>query len=73
MNCFRGTWQSLNFDKEYLFGFETFVFATSGIVSMYNQLLTLQEKDKLEITSYDPFKEITLIQLTRTHWIDQKW
>ncbi len=47
---------SLNFDKEYLFGFETLVFATSGILSMHNQLVTLKEKGKLEIASYDPFK-----------------
>ncbi len=26
-------WSSLNFDKEYLFGFETLVFETSGILS----------------------------------------
>ncbi len=31
MSHFRGAWQGLNFDKEYLFGFETLVFATSGI------------------------------------------
>ncbi len=37
MSPFRGVWQSLNFDKEYLFGFETLVFATSGILSMHNQ------------------------------------
>ncbi len=42
---------SLNFDKEYLFGFET----TSGILSMHKQLVTLQRERKLEITSYDPF------------------
>ncbi len=29
MSRFRGALQSLNFDKEYLFGFETLVFATS--------------------------------------------
>ncbi len=34
----------LNIDKEYLFGFETLVFATSGILSMYNQLVTLQRE-----------------------------
>ncbi len=33
---------SLNFYKEYLFGFETLDFATSGIVSMHEQLVTLQ-------------------------------
>ncbi len=48
--------QNLNFDNEYLFGFETLVFATSGILSMHNQLVTLKEKEKLEIASYDPFK-----------------
>ncbi len=45
-----------NFDKEYLFGYETLVFATSGILSMHKQLVTLQRESKLEITSYDPFK-----------------
>ncbi len=37
---------SLNFDKEYLFGFETLVFATSGILSMHKQLVTLQRESK---------------------------
>ncbi len=46
MSRFRGAWQSLNFDKEYLFGFETLVFATAGILSMYNQLVTLQRERK---------------------------
>ncbi len=41
MSHFRGLWQSLNVDKEYLFGFETLVFATSGILSIHNQLVTL--------------------------------
>ncbi len=50
-----GAWQNLNFYKEYLFGFETLVFATSGILSMHNQLVTLQRERKLEIASYDPF------------------
>ncbi len=35
-----------NFDKEYLFGFETLVFATSGISSIHNQLVTLQRERK---------------------------
>ncbi len=43
---FMGAWQSLNFDKEYLFGFETLVFATSRILSMHNQLVTLQRERK---------------------------
>ncbi len=45
MSCFRGAWQSLNFDKEYLFG-ETLVFATSGILSINNQLVTPQRGRK---------------------------
>ncbi len=52
---FRGAWQSLNFDKEYLFGFEILVFATSGILSMHNQLVTLQQwriLDKIIIIKY---------------------
>ncbi len=48
MSHFRGPWQSLNFDKEYLFGFETLVFATSGILSM--QILKSQKQlDELAI------------------------
>ncbi len=35
-----------DFYKEYLFGFETLVFATSGILSMHNQLVTLQRESK---------------------------
>ncbi len=37
---------SLNFDKEYLFGFETLDFATLGITSMHEQLVTLQRERK---------------------------
>ncbi len=48
MSRFRGAWTSLNFDKEYLFGFETLVFATSGILYMHNQLVTLQRKENLK-------------------------
>ncbi len=46
MSCFRGAWMSLNFYKEYLFGFETLVFATSGILSVHEQLVTLQRERK---------------------------
>ncbi len=46
MSCFNSVWQSLNFDKEYLFGFETLVFATSGILSIHNPLVTLQRESK---------------------------
>ncbi len=45
MSRFRGAWTNLNFDKEYLFGFETLVFVTSGIVSMRNQLVTPQREN----------------------------
>ncbi len=41
MSRFRGAWQSLNFYKECLFGFETLVFATSGILSMQLDVLEL--------------------------------
>ncbi len=52
-----GGLQSLNLDKEYLFGFETLVFVTSGILSMHNQLVTLQrERKRLNHIIYDPFK-----------------
>ncbi len=47
MSRFRGAWQSLNFYKEYLFGFETLVFVTSGILSMHKQLVTLQRERKI--------------------------
>ncbi len=53
----RRAWTSLNFYREYLFGFETLVFATSEILSMHEQLVTLQREIKLEIASYDPFKQ----------------
>jgi len=56
MRCFRGAWTSLNFDKEYLIGFETLVFVTSGILSMHEQLVILQRERKLEIASNDAFK-----------------
>ncbi len=41
MSSFRGAWQSLNFDKENLFGFETLIFATVQILSMHKQIVTL--------------------------------
>ncbi len=49
MSHFRGAWQSLNFYKEYLFGFETLVFATSGILSMHKQHVTLQRERKTSL------------------------
>ncbi len=39
-------WTSLNFYKEYLFGFEILIFATLGILSMHEQLVTLQREKK---------------------------
>ncbi len=39
-------WSSHNFDKEYLFGYETLVFVTSRIVSMHDQPVTLQRESK---------------------------
>ncbi len=60
---------SLNFDKEYLFGFETLIFATSGILSMHNKLVTLKEKAKLEIAPYDSFKLIFWYFLP--YWLDK--
>ncbi len=49
MSHFRGPWQSLNFDKEYIFGFKTLVFVTSAIFSMQSiyQLVTLQRERKI--------------------------
>ncbi len=56
--CFRRAWQSLNFYKEYLFGFETLVFVTSGILSIYAQTAcnTPKRKQNLKSHLYDPFK-----------------
>ncbi len=40
-----GRGRVLTFIKKYLFGFETLVFATSGILSMHEQLVTLQREN----------------------------
>ncbi len=62
MSHFRRAWRSLNFDKEYLFGFETSVFATLGILSMYNQLCnTPKRKENLKSHHMTPFKLIAYI------------
>ncbi len=37
-------WSTLNFDKEYLFVFETLIFVTSGILSIHKQLVTLKRE-----------------------------
>ncbi len=56
MSRFRGAWQSLNFDKEYIFGFETLVFATSGILSMHEQL-TPKRKQNLKSHHMTPLRK----------------
>ncbi len=43
-NLSGGHGRVFNFYKEYLFGFETLVFATSVILSMHKQLVTLQRE-----------------------------
>jgi len=46
MRRFRGAWLTLNFYKEYFFGFETLVFATLQIFFMHQELVTLQRERK---------------------------
>ncbi len=46
MSRFGRKWSGLKFYEEYLFGFETLVFATSGILSIHKQLVTLQRERK---------------------------
>ncbi len=48
MSRFRRAWTSLNFYNEYLFGFETLVFATLGILSIHKQLVTPKRKENLK-------------------------
>ncbi len=57
MSRFREAWQNLNFDKEYLFGFETLVFAILGILSMHNQLVTLLRRKQNLKSHHMTFKE----------------
>ncbi len=45
MSCFRKVWKILNFYKEYLFGFETLIFATL-------QILSVHYKDKENLKSH---------------------
>ncbi len=44
MSRFRGRGRVLTLIKNISFGFETLVFATSGILSMHEQLVTLQRE-----------------------------
>ncbi len=43
MRRFRSVWTSLNFDKEYLFGFEALDLVISAILSIHVQLVTKQK------------------------------
>ena len=71
MSRFRGAWTSLNFYKEYLFGFETLVFATSQIFFMHQELVTLQREEKFEFHHMTPLKaelfKISSTNLTGKH------
>ncbi len=53
---FRGAWQSLNFYKEYLFWFETLIFATLQISYMHTQLVTPKTKDNMISHHVTPLK-----------------
>ncbi len=61
MSRFRGAWLLI----KNLFGFETLVFVTSGILSIHKQLVTPQRERKLEIASYDPFKYFIFFLLAK--------
>ncbi len=52
MSRFRMVWTSLKPKEIFFIKVETLVFATSGILSVHEQLVTLQRERKLEITSY---------------------
>ncbi len=54
MSHFRG-YGSLNFDKEYFFGFETSLCNFRDLIYVQSACNS-KEKGKLEITSYDPLK-----------------
>ncbi len=47
VDVLRGAWQCHDFDKEYLFGIDNSVFATSGILSMHNKPIILQREKTL--------------------------
>ncbi len=56
MSRFRGAWQNLNFDKVYLFGFETLVFVTSGILFSQSACNTPKRKQNLISHHMTPLK-----------------
>ncbi len=58
MSRFRKAWQSLNFYKEYLFGFETLVFATLGILSMLSACNTPKRKENLKSHHMTPLNSL---------------
>ncbi len=53
------TYSTFNFDKEYLYGYETLVFATSGILSMHNNLWHFKEKANLKSHHMTPLSFMT--------------
>ncbi len=64
--CFIKTWTSLNSYKQDLFGFETLVFATLGILYLHKQLVTLQREKNM---THEPFKylKIRAVQKAKTY------
>ncbi len=57
-------WSSLNFDKEYLFGFETLGLCNfRDLIYAQTACNTPKRKGKLEIESYDPIKIYTNFEI----------
>ncbi len=48
MSCFRRAWQNLNFDKEYLFGFETLVCNFRDLIYAQTACNTPKKKQNLK-------------------------
>ncbi len=65
---FRKVWQSLNSYKEYLFGFETLVFATLHRLYMHKQLVTVQRQRKTWNRITRPLKKVDMTTLIRLMW-----
>ncbi len=68
MSRFRKVWQSLNSYKEYLFGFETLVFATLHRLYMHKQRLTVQRQRKTWNRIIRPLKKVDMTTLIRLMW-----
>ncbi len=63
MSCFRGAWQSLNFDKEYISWFWDFSLCNfRDLIYVRSACNTPKRKENL-IASYDPFNIVTNICL----------